>query len=388
MLAIRPIALALFLVPWTPGVAAQQRPANSPNSAGAESDFGLVIRITPDTILNYLNTVADDMARDYELDDEQYYRVNEILHQRIPQFLRENNQEISRLASDFSKAWASPEPPDTEFVATWAERARPLLGKFHETVEVLADDMRTVMTPEQIVKLDGYLAAVDVGSQFLDQRLDSWAQGGFDPDTDWHRSPLFKNAENTRRQEVERRMVEARREVIAYHTGEAWADDIPGPGMPGEPLFRPSGTGAPAGDAADRHAGPGPTPAAAAKSDPHGRAGERPTKPRDKWEVYTEEFIARYKLDDAQAQKARLLYQRAADDRDRYERRRLPQLTEIARVLESAETPEQREPALRQRAEFESGLERMFTRLKDKLDRIPTRAQRRAVEQSEPKRAE
>lgn len=344
--------LAILLV----GTACAQQP-DTPDRQPRD-DFGLTLRLTPAMIRNFLNTVADDMAEDYDLDDDQYYRVNDVLQQRIPEFLSENREALTQLATEYMEAWSAAEPPDSEFVAQWSERALPLLDKFHETVETVADDFRDVLDDEQIAKLDGYLAAMDAGTQLIDQRLRTWADGGFDAETDWHRSPMFAEAETKRRREMEQRMVEARREAIAFHLGEDWVDSE-------------SAGGKSAGGAA---AAPRGTPAP-----PNARGAGRASKPGDKWKTYTEDFIVRYKLDAAQTQRARLYYQRAAADRDRYQRRRLPELTRIANMIEKAKTPAQRERARALKADFEQGLEHMFERLKQKLDTIPTRTQKRAA---------
>lgn len=323
-------------------------------------DFGLTFQITPTMIRNFLDTVADDMANDYQLDDEQYYQVNEILHQRIPEFLAENRDELTKLATEFSEAWTANEPPDSELVAEWAARARPMLDKFQNTVEGMADDFRGVFNEDQIVQLDGYLAMMDVGSGLVDQRLETWAEGGFDAETDWHRGGGYKEAEVQRRQEMERRMVDARQQTIAFHMGgEA-------PGAVG------GAAGAPGAASGDLSKTDVPPP-------PDARRDGNPTKPQDEWKAYTEAFITRFALDSAQTQKARLYYQRAAADRDRYERRNLPELTRIAKTLQSAKTPEERDRAVKMKARFDKGIEHMFERLKTKLEAIPTRTQKRAA---------
>jgi hypothetical protein len=115
---------------------------------------------------------------------------------------------------------------------------------------------------------------------------------------------------------------------------------------------------------------------------PDARGDAKTSKPKDPWETYTEEFIISFALDDAQTQTARLHYQRAAADRDRYQRRKLPELTRIAKALEAAKTPAERDRAQQMKSEFDKGVEHMFDRLKTKLNTIPRRAQKRAAAES------
>lgn len=105
------------------------------------------------------------------------------------------------------------------------------------------------------------------------------------------------------------------------------------------------------------------------------------------WEAYTRRFIARYKLDEEQSQKAWAICNDCQERGRAYVAKRKPVLEEIdkrLRKLASAATEEA--AAQRQRLENEKAhnlepLTMIFEeQLKPRLDKLPTRAQRRAAE--------
>ncbi len=336
----------------------------------APEPIGIELKLTDRMIYNWLDVVADDMANDYELTDDQYYQVNEMLHEHIPNFLRENREDISQVFTEFAEVFGSNRAPDSVTVAEWADRARPLLGRFRDTVEVMSDDFREVFDEGQMIKLDGYLAMMDAGTEMVEHRLTGWSEGEFNAESDWWGGSQFHEDEKGRRAEMERRTVEARERAIAFHLGDEYQP--PGSEQAGGRREIPPPPGK-----------RGPADQAGAAS---GKAGDATS---DKWKIYTEQFIVRMQLNQSQTQQARLIYDRAAADRDRYQRRRLPELDRIARLAEAAKSEADRERVKQAKAAHDQGIEQMFERLKARLDRIPTRKQRAlATAEQEAKRPE
>ena len=309
---------------------------------------------SPRLIDLFLRKVAADMANDYGFDEYQRDEAERVLRERIGKFLEENRPQLEKLVTEFLEAQVADEPPDPQFVAEWAKRAQPLLAKAHDLLYDVADDMRDFMTDEQQIQLDGYLAAFDVGVEMTQKRLQRWAAGEFDPQTEWVGNPQARKLDRQRRREMYQRMEQARSEVLQQYEG--------------------------GGEAA---AGGGLAPGERARAGAEARKARQARGATDAWERYVEQFIARYQLDAQQQQKARLFLRRQREARDTYLARKAGQMERIEKLYKQAKTPEQVQQAEAEYKKLMAPVERMFEVLKSKLETLPTRAQRRAAAKRE-----
>jgi hypothetical protein len=156
-----------------------------------------------------INRIVDRMAEVYGLDEDQLWDTRDVLKARFPQWLQQNRAELQSLMMQYFEAVMGDEPPTPEEVADWAARAAPLVEEFTSLVDETTEDMRGYLTDEQQVLLDGQLAAMQVGMNYMQQRLATWRAGGYDWQTEWPRSDVFREQEVQRRQRLER---EAERE--------------------------------------------------------------------------------------------------------------------------------------------------------------------------------
>lgn len=147
-----------------------------------------------------------------------------------------------------------------------------------------------------------------------------------------------------------------RGELTEQEAKDAWEAYIAGrPGQPAPPASAPDverdDNGAPVERVEERP-----------------RAADDGERPDDEWARYTREFIARFRLDDSQERQAWRQY-RAARERADLLLQRLGPSVEGAdgRRVEDVQ------------ARIEHSNDRLFERLKAQLDRLPTRAQRRAA---------
>lgn len=320
----------------------------------AWDDESVTLFFTPPIIDLAIDRLMDEMGRHYEFDEDQLYSARQTVKDRFPQFIMENRDDIIRVANDWMAALLGEEPPDPEVVADWAQRARPLMEDFVGLVRESADEMREFMTEEQQIKLDGELAAAEVAVGYATQRLDNWAAGGFDPVTEWHRSPEFKQHERERMEELEAEQAEASAEAVRGRLAAV-----------GTELEQPAGRQ------------PDATQEKAVESKP--RAGAA----RDEWDRYVAEFIQRYRLDEAQRNTAHKILNSLKDSRDKYLRRKLPDIKRLEQRLTGAQTQDDRAALRKAYTRLNAPLERYFQMLKDRLDRIPTRKQRAAAAQAD-----
>ena len=289
--------------------------------------------------------VEDDLANTYGLDAEQTENTRALLKERFPRWLKAQRAELMQVTNEYIEALLGGEPPDVEQVAEWAQRVLPLLDSLADEVEGTAEQMRSYMTEGQQVVMDGQLAAFRVGMNAATQRLGTWSEGGFDRETDWFRDPRFEAKQKERERRVHAEMEAAKREAM---------------GLPPEPSGA-AATGAPR---------PSTTRPATA------------TAPaQDDWTRYVEEFVRRYQLNEDQKASAYKFLKAAHEQRERYLRRPAvrARIDEAERKLKEATSDEQRVAANLAGVELSRPLERMFKTLKERLETIPTRAQRQAA---------
>lgn len=295
----------------------------------------------------FFDRVADSMIDFYDLDEEQFLATRQVLRETMPTFLRENRRELKALLNEFIEAQLSGEVPDPNAIQFWAERAVPMLHKFDEVVDHITDEMREYFSDDQLLKLDAEHAAFKTGLGLVSNKLHIWADGGFNPETDWITDPRQRRMrEHEERVAMREEMRRARESVL---NGEETFDPDLAPG------------------------------ALAATAPVSPRTDGPQTRPaiRDEWEMYVVSFIRRYDLNHDQQQRAYALLRTRQEERDEYLRRRGQDIEEVSKRLAAATTDEQRERAQEAFDSLNRPVERIFQALKRRLEELPTRAQRK-----------
>ena len=99
--------------------------------------------------------------------------------------------------------------------------------------------------------------------------------------------------------------------------------------------------------------------------------------PDDEWARYVRAFIRKYHLNDEQQQRAWLIYHDAKERDDVFDRRFQRQMKTL-RAKAGESKNERAQAALRERTErHQLERKRLFNQLKRRLERLPTRAQRK-----------
>lgn len=292
----------------------------------------------------WIDRMAEEFAEEYELDPDQHEQIRLLWQERFPAWANENRAAIMHVTNELIEAVLIEQEPTAEAVADWAGRVKPLLSGFGELAETTAEEMKPLLTEDQALRLESDLETFRYGLGNVNERLDKWIAGGFDPENEWP----YRVAEREEREALERRAEMEREAAIREHEASLAA------------------ASAPAG--------------AAASSRPASRPAETE---KDEWTRYTESFIARYRLNAEQQQKARLFLRQALDGKRDYLNRRAKEHEALRTALRDASTEEQRAAAKEKLARFEKPFERMFERLKEKLDTLPTRAQRKEAAERE-----
>lgn len=288
--------------------------------------------------------VEDDYADQLDFDQDQIFMTQELLKERLPEWLHEHRPEIMQLSNEWFEALLAKEPPDPLYVADWAQRALPVLNDFADMAEGVTGEMRDYMTEDQRVLLDGQMAAFRVGVNFMTQRLGGWSEGRFDPENEWFGNPEARRVQREREAAINAEMESAKRDAM---------------GLPPESS---QGAAAAAGGAQP------------AEQSSESRALTTATE--DEWKRYVDEFIRRYQLNEEQQAEAYRILRSVQEQRDGYLRRVSPRLDQVSARLAAASSDEEKQRIEEQAERLKRPLERMFTILRERLEPLPTRKQR------------
>lgn len=323
---------------------------------------------TPRMIELIIDRITEDGVKLYNFDEIQLAETRKLLKERIPQWMNEHRAEIMALTNQLLEAQLADEPPAAEDVAKWAQRVMPLVNSFEGEIVAITDVMRSdILNEDQAVVLEGEVAAFRTGIQFATNKMRLWAEGGYDPAIDWHRSPDSRRYRHEEERIAEDEMNRARANAIAYAEGRP------------EPF--PAGAADAAPPAA---AGAPPAPPNAAQPAPAARA-----EPKDEWTTYVDAFIRKYELNADQQSRARTLLKRAQTQREEHLRRNTPKMRELEALFvelksaASADAAKRLADAEERYRKLYEPIENAFTRLKEKLNDLPTREQHRRVKERE-----
>ncbi|MCC6360027.1 MAG: hypothetical protein IT450_14885, partial [Phycisphaerales bacterium] len=106
---------------------------------------------------------------------------------------------------------------------------------------------------------------------------------------------------------------------------------------------------------------------------------------KDEWTLYVERFIAKYDLDQEQQSKARLFLSNAQERRDNYlsSADNVKKIEELEKLFRSADNEQLIETAEAKYKALMAPVDNAFETLKEKLDTLPTRAQRKKALEAE-----
>lgn len=311
---------------------------------------------TEKMIQRMLDRMSEGLAEHYDFDDEQMLRAREAMD-HFPKWMQENRGQIQSLMNEYFEALLDKQAPTPESVAAWSQKVLPLIKSFDSVMGDVTEEMKTFMTDDQRVILEGEMAGYKLGVGMVSNKLSVWADGNYDPENEWIGSR--EQRDEMRRQDIERarKMKEARDTKI---------DELGG-----SPLDKTNRR------AADTGGG---------KRD----ANSNSKKPSaaDEWVKYTEDFIRRYQLDDKQAEQAHTMLKFAVEERDTYKLRIATDLERADKKLAEAKTDADKKTAKTEAERVRRPLERRFAEFKSKLDKLPTAKQKQAAAMQEANRTD
>ncbi|GMU81945.1 MAG: hypothetical protein AMXMBFR47_18160 [Planctomycetota bacterium] len=320
----------------------------------------------------------------YQLDDDQRARLQEITVRTAVRIFAAQGDRLLEYVPEMIQARAAGEPFTAEQIARWSEMAEPVIAYASERVQEAAEEFMDDLRPEQ-----RELVARDVQAgmrrvETVKEFMVDWKAGRWEP-SDWG---------------LEDDPIQIGKDALARENGLAQAQPGNNAGAAGGTIAVPAGQAPehapPADRPTERPAPPerrrpepgnpgegqpevgqtgGGQPEAGQPSPPPEAPSNPPQPPRkttvavadDPWSKYVTAFIAKYSLDERQAQQAALIGEES--------RKRAEEISTRAAGT-AGDAPAKAAP-LNEKSAAE--LDKIFAKMKMRLERLPTRAQRKAA---------
>jgi len=334
------------------------------NGWTSESDLfslellGEVSAIPPWDVRRRFDALTARLAERYVLDEDQTASMRHLLVRESADMFRQHAGRIMQYGLELIQTRAAGEPFTAEQVARWAELARPVFVDSRRRMTEIAREFMEQLEPEQRELVQRDLEAANRRMDAVEKMGDRWARGEWDP-RDWglEEDPIQNGTRAAGGEGPDSAAAAA--EQAAGGQARSPRPARGGGAPPSEP---PVGEG----------------PAVEETVQPSKQRGQKPTAGPDSdgWARYVRAFIARYDLNAEQQQKAWLIY-RDADERRAAVRKRFDRRVADVRVAGNADEDKVIREQVEQR---ERDLGRLFEQLKQRLERLPTRSQRKAAE--------
>ncbi len=321
------------------------------NGWDSESDqFALqmlreVSRIPPWQAERRFREALGMISERYGLDEDQQAQLRHEIMMLDWELFSRHADRILEYATEAIETRAAGQPFTPGQIARWTTLAEPVFAdmrqRFQEAAEAFADEL----TPEQRELLLRDVEAADRRLDWVEQMSEKWKRGQWSP-ADW--------------------------------------------GMDNDPIQNPelaaaAGGGASAAPTGNKNQAAGGQdvrraqtgPASASKS-PRRKAAASAPADEHPWARYTRQFVARYRLNNEQRQRAWSIY-RDARQREDYLTQRFQRARDALRKR-LADTKARAAVEQKQSSQYETERQRVFEQMKQRLEKLPTRAQRRAVQ--------
>lgn len=337
------IAALIFFVVIAPSIAAL---GQSPSGKRAEKrDEQPLQGLWPSEKLTrlVLQRIADDIADENELDEDQAEQLRDQMLKRWPKFLKENRKKIQPVVNEMLEMRLGMEPPSKEDVREFAGKAESVLNLVEKEINAGFDEARDILNPLQRAKFESKVLEFSAGVQVAKAKLDQWKRGEYTEREVWDPPRAQRRREWKERQ----RKAEEEARAAAVAAGETPPAPEPEPDQVDQELSR--------------------------------------------WEEYVEQMIKLYDFDDAQRNRARAHLEelssraRAYRDRNRDRINRVEKRIESLRQMNESnqDTNEEMKTLKQQLVDVYGPIDDFFQELKRRIESIPTTAQRERFEQGE-----
>ena len=340
------------------------------NGWDSESDlFALdltyeLTQIPPWSVQQRFDRFIDLVGERYLLDDEQEGKLRGMLIRNSIDMFRKHSSRIMEYGMDAIRTRAAGEPFTPEQVAHWTELARPVMLDARLTLNNSAREFMKDLDPEQQGLVRADLDSANRRINTIEHLSRAWMRGEWEPSQWGMEDDPIQTGALAAAAGDEAASVESQHELETGATNERDAR---------------TGTRRDAARRAKSAANLDNTKSAGATRERTPTPRQTPENRSDPWAEYVRRFIVKYALDEEQQQKAWLFHKDARQRADAAAHRFARKTGELKKG--SAAASERTKAAIAEKAKArDHDLERLFSAMKRRLERLPTRAQRRAAE--------
>jgi hypothetical protein len=268
----------------------------------------------------FIQRMAIDAGGKFDLTQQQQAELESLMLETWPPFLEKERADLQPLINEFFEARLELEPPAKDRVQQWASRAEPLLERLKYQFESVNQQIRPILTPEQLREFESEITKQRLGLLAFEAQVAKWKTGNFEANEWWDRPKYAQD----------RRQTKAEQEVVSKSVQKQ------GP-PPDQILLELSA-----------------------------------------WEQYVHEFATNYSFDERQQTTAQSIL---TEMNNRAMAHRSANLQEIADLEKKINAPDAKDDAdiYDELVRLYQPIDLMFKELQDRLNRIPTRAQRAAA---------
>jgi len=344
-----------------------------------------------DNIDLLVDNYARFLARKYDLTEDQDAYTKVLLRDRSYEFLDKHETQLRGLVDRMFEVRSGGEMTQDELVE-WGKQVRPIYDDAKRLVIGGNDDWREILTPEQQKIHDEDVRLMTQSFATTEDQLDRIVSG--EMTVEEFRSPQRGNRRAARTPKAK---------PTPPPPSERTEKPRPTPPVPdarvtntpreedhGKLRPTPRGTTRAPRTASKPEPRVSRQPASSAKRTPTRSSGK---KSESEWEKYVREFIVKYQLNDEQTQKANAVLEDCQAQADRYLKSQESQIARIDKQLDELKKSKDKNKSknvaklTEQRNRLKEPVQRIFDQqLKPRLERLPTRAQRRAAEEAASKK--
>lgn len=351
-------------------------------------------------IIDNIDLLVDNytrfLARKYDLTHEQDEYTKFLLRERSYEFLDRHEENLRELVNRLFDVRTGGEMTPAE-LTDWGQRVKPIYDDAKKLIINGNNEWREILTPAQTRIHDEDLNLMYQSFETTEEQLERIVSG--EMTVEEFRSPPRRPRKSSR-SETKRPAPPPQGAPAASSPPPVQRRAGPTSPPPQDSPRRDAHVIRPAPEAKrtepkvrERHGErsepkPEPTKATGGRT-PAKRAAPKSSGKQSEsaWEKYVREFIARYKLNDEQAQKAHAVLDDCQSQADRYLLGRQAELEKLDRQVEGLKKSKDKQKSKKlsaltnQRNKLMAPIDRIFeNQLKPRLERLPTRAQRRAAE--------
>ncbi len=307
--------------------------------------------VPPWDMMGRFGAFADALGERYNLTEEQRLTLEQMALDRATAIFQKNHENIMGYAMEAIQVRAAGEPFNAQQVARWAQLAQPVLADARKSIFEGAEEFSKTLSPEQREQVEADLQSARKRLERVEAMRAEWAAGEWEPEHWGLDNDPIQNGEKI----MER-----------HRLAEAGGAAPP-----------PQGTHEAQGAQGRARGESSPMPESAPNADGAERGGRKPTASApadDEWTRYVNSFITKYGLDPDQQQRAWQFHAQARQRAEQIELRHGPRKPAPRGRRGNAASQDTTNDDVSGRL-----LDATFEQLKNRLQRLPTRAQRRAA---------